>query len=97
MATFAYRAVNRVGQTDSGEVQARDHSEAVERVRSLGIVPVEVKERPARRELAPKLRGSSRTRTETTKALGELGVLLNAGLPLDRALALSLENIEQPE
>ena len=36
MATFAYRAVNRVGQTDSGEVQARDHSEAVERVRSLG-------------------------------------------------------------
>lgn len=96
MATFAYRAVNRVGQTDSGEVQARDHSEAVERVRSLGIVPVEVKERPARRELAPKLRGSSRTRTETTKALGELGVLLNAGLPLDRALALSSENIEQP-
>lgn len=97
MATFAYRAVNRQGQADTGEVQAKDRIEAVQRIRSLGVVPVEVKESTFTASGSQKLRVGPRIRNEMTKTLGELGVLLNAGLPLDRALALSLDNIEQQQ
>lgn len=97
MATFAYRAINRRGETDSGEIQAKDRMEAVQRIRNLGITPVEVREYTNAATGAPKVRVGSRIRNEVTKTLGELGVLLNAGLPLDRALALSLDNIEQAQ
>lgn len=96
MATFAYRAISRQGQANSGEVQARDRAEALARVRSLGVVPVEVRESTALRNPSTATKGNARARAETAKALGELGVLLNAGLPLDRALTLSLDTIEQP-
>lgn len=95
MATFAYRAVTPQGQANNGEVQARDRAEALQRIRGLGIVPVEIKENAPSATQVPRIKSNMRTRAEVAKALGELGVLLNAGLPLDRALALGIENIEQ--
>ena len=88
MASFAYRGITRQGQTNTGELQARNLAEAVQRVRSLGIVPVEIRERLESGARTPKAKGDARTRAEIARSLGELGVLLNAGIPLDRALAL---------
>lgn len=96
MAQFAYRAVDRRGQPATGEVQARDRSEALGRVRALGVTPLHVAEaKPG--SGAAKVKGGAKARVEVAKALGELGVLLNAGLPLDRALSLIVENIERPD
>lgn len=96
MASFAYRGVTRQGQANTGEVQARDKAEAVQRVRSLGIVPVEITESLPSTAQKPKTKADSRTRADIARSLGELGVLLNAGIPLDRALALGLDTIERP-
>ncbi len=96
MASFAYRGITRQGQTNTGELQARNLAEAVQRVRSLGIVPVEIRERLESGARTPKAKGDARTRAEIARSLGELGVLLNAGIPLDRALALCLDTIDRP-
>lgn len=95
MAAFAYRAVDRQGQHNHGEVQARDRAEAVAAVRGLGLTPVSVEAGTANGDGA-RVPGGARVRTEVAKALGELGVLLRAGLALDRALSLCTENIEHP-
>lgn len=93
MVNFAYRAVDRRGANSVGEIQASNRAEAVQRIRGLGVVPVEVTERKTSVERA-KVPGGAKVRREVARAIGELGVLLNAGLPLDRALALCLDNIE---
>ncbi len=98
MALYAYRAVNAGGRTTEGEVQARDRAEALTRVRGMGVVPVELSERKAAAGAAPSaMKANKRGRAEVTRTIDELGVLLNAGLPLDRALALCIENIEPPQ
>jgi general secretion pathway protein F len=95
MTNFAYRAVDRTGQGKRGEVQAPDRQQALAQVRRLGVTPLSIVETPARADRAHAASGS-KARAEMTKALGELGVLANAGLPLDRALALSIENVVHP-
>lgn len=97
MALYAYRAVNAGGRMTEGEVQARDRAEALVRVRGMGVVPVELSERSA----TTGTNGSTgkvnrRGRAEIMRTIDELGVLLNAGLPLDRALALCIDNLERP-
>jgi general secretion pathway protein F len=93
MAAFAYRAVDRTGRSSSGEVEARDRPAAVGAVRAMGVTPVEVIEVKGRVQ-KPTAIGGARGKAEVTKALGELGVLLNAGLPMDRALTLCVDNVE---
>jgi general secretion pathway protein F len=93
MAGFAYRAIDRTGQSSRGEVQAHNRAEALSAIRGLGVTPLDLVEVKAAARPSRSV-GGSRARTEVTKALGELGVLLNAGLPLDRSLTLCVENIE---
>jgi len=93
MAGFAYRAIDRTGQSSRGEVQAHNRAEALSAIRGLGVTPLDLAEVKAAARPSRSV-GGSRARTEVTKALGELGVLLNAGLPLDRSLTLCVENIE---
>ncbi len=94
MAVFAYRAIGRDGQGRRGEIQAQSRGEALAQVRRLGVTPLSVDEAKPMAARGPT--GGVKVRGEVTKALGELGVLTNAGLPLDRALALCLENIDHP-
>lgn len=93
MAHYAYRAIDRLGASSAGEIQAQDRAEAVQRIRGLGVVPVEVSEKKQSSARAP-VPGGAKVRGEVARAMGELGVLLNAGLPLDRALALCLDNVD---
>ncbi len=98
MPSFAYRAIGPGGRTTSGQLDAANRAAAVAQIRLLGAAPVEVRElaalasndNPARRK-AP-----GAARRAASKTLGEAAVLLNAGLPLDRALALALDNVEDP-
>jgi len=95
MAGFAYRAIDRTGQSSRGEVQAHNRAEALSAIRGLGVTPLDLVEVKAAARPSRSV-GGGRAKTEVTKALGELGVLLNAGLPLDRSLTLCVENIEHP-
>lgn len=98
MPRFAYRAMAPDGRAASGRIDAATPGEAIAQVRRLGVAPIEVT------EMAPAATNDNRAgkridgkaRRSVTKTIGELSVLLLAGLQLDRALALAIENVEHP-
>lgn len=96
MASFRYRAVTAVGKPQAGVIEDGSPRQAVEQLRRLGLTPIEVVETraPARAAAVPRL--GARSRRTVIDALSELGVLLGAGLTLDRALSICTENVARP-
>jgi general secretion pathway protein F len=90
---FTYRAVSSTGAISSGEVDAGSRDEAVAALRRKGLSPLEIKA-VAQATGGARVRLDGKARSAVTKTVGELAVLLGAGLQLDRALSLSIENIE---
>ena len=95
MANFAYRAVSSSGSSATGQIEATTRAQAVIALRRLGLSPLDINEVAAAQQVRPG-RIDGKTRAAVTKTISELAVLLSAGLQLDRALALSIENIESP-
>ena len=92
MALFAYKAAAADGQLLEGRMEAADRDAVVQRLQSQGHVPIraeEVQSAPlvsgSRIPLAMSRRGA---RVDVQVLTTELSTLLNAGLPLDRALEL---------
>ncbi len=95
MAQFRYRAVRADGSAAAGEIDAPDRAHAIAAVRQLGATPLELVPAPAAAPgRAPRAKGKELKAAGTIVA--ELAVLLDAGLQLDRALALAIENVEDP-
>ena len=95
MANFAYRAVSSSGSSATGQIEATTRAQAVIALRRLGLSPLDINEVAAAQQVRQG-RIDGKTRAAVTKTISELAVLLSAGLQLDRALALSIENIESP-
>ena len=95
MASFSYRGIAAGGALTDGSVEAVDAGAALAQLRALGVAPGAIAAAAAARARPPP--ANARVRTAITKTIGELAVLANAGLSLDRAMALALENIEQPQ
>ncbi len=93
MAMFRYRAVMANGLVAAGEVDAPDLSGAMTGLRRMGARPIEVAPvaTPARSQQS---RSNGKKRAAVVNLVGELSVLLKAGLPLDRALGLAISNVE---
>ncbi|MFZ4689185.1 MAG: type II secretion system F family protein [Polymorphobacter sp.] len=96
MAMYQYRAVKAGGAMISGQIDAPDRREAVTRLRVQGASPIEIVPAAAKTSGRPLADPGSKGRQAATKMISELAVLLGAGLSLDRALALVIENIEHP-
>ncbi|MEI9932264.1 MAG: type II secretion system F family protein [Rhizomicrobium sp.] len=96
MATYKYRAATATGQLRTGMLEGSSRADAVERVKRLGLMPIETVETSSKVSAEPKLRLNSQTRRGIVNAVSELAVLLNAGLPLDRALGVCVENLTRP-
>jgi general secretion pathway protein F len=92
MASFQYRAVDAAGRHSSGNVVALDRSKAIAEIRRAGSIPIDIVEARADRATAP--RAGGKLHAQVRRLIGELAVLLDAGLPLDRALALAIDNLE---
>ncbi|HVF64193.1 MAG TPA: type II secretion system F family protein [Casimicrobiaceae bacterium] len=101
MARFRYKAVGTTGEVATGELEAANESEIVDRLRDQGLMPMQI---------APAIPGAT-TATLTSGAKAprqslftpkrvtnaqlvaitrDLATLLNAGLPLDRALEIMI-------
>jgi general secretion pathway protein F len=92
MARFLYKSVSATGEVVEGEIEATSREFVVERLRAQGHVPIRAEE----------AKGSGRSRlsfggTKSSRGVGlkdvvimtrELATLLNAGLPLDRAMTI---------
>jgi general secretion pathway protein F len=88
MPVFVYRAADRRGQTIDGVMEAPDARSVVERLHREAYYPIRVAPHAERRGW-PTLGGSSRVRQRDLLALTQqLATLFEAGVPLDRALAI---------
>jgi len=96
MATYRYRAATASGQLRTGVLESNSRTDALDRIKRLGLMPIEAVETAAKTTAEGKLKTNSAVRQGIANALGELAVLLNAGLSLDRALAVCVENIQKP-
>lgn len=96
MANFTYRAATATGELRSGLLEVATRTEALDRLRQLGLTPIEATQSsaPAAKTKIP--RAGAGTRRALVNSIGELAVLLGAGLSLDRALTVSLENTLNP-
>ena len=92
MASFSYRAATSAGDLRSGVLEVASRSEALERLGRLGLTPIEATETRAAKPSDAAARAGAATRRAMVNAVGELAVLLGAGLSLDRALSLCVEN-----
>lgn len=90
---FSYRAVLADGTIGSGLVEAADEASAIVHLRRGGARPIALAPAAEAKRSGP-VRASAKSRKAAIALTGELAVLLNAGLPLDRSLGLAIENVE---
>lgn len=90
---FRYRGVRVNGGAVAGEIETGSEQDAIAQLRRLGITPIALD--AAREGVVARRPKAPRHNAAISRALiGELSVLLGAGLPLDRALTLAIANIE---
>src|SRR3970040_2089715 len=96
MPVFVYRAADRRGQTIDGVMEAPDARAVIERLQRDAYFPIEVASQEQGRGLAglaswPTL-GQGRVKGRDLVAFTQqMAMLLEAGLPLDRALGIQEE------
>ena len=92
MPTFTYRASDRQGQTIDGVMEAPDARGVVERLQRDAYFPIRIAPQAERRSvLSLGFSGFSRARVSHRDVLAfmhQFGTLVEAGLPLDRALVI---------
>ncbi|WP_096704328.1 type II secretion system F family protein [Magnetospirillum sp. 15-1] len=95
MAGFRYRAViPATGRIATGTIEGVSRTAVMQALRRDGMMPIEAEEcRTKPVERAGGRRASAAQRKGLAHALGELAVLLGAGLPLDRALFIIVEHV----
>ena len=109
MPIFRYKAVNAAGAVATGELDAANESEIVERLRDQGMLPMQVAQAAGAGTAAgasgaaadPGPRGrwfasKTVTRDQLLSMTRELATLLQAGLPLDRALEILISLAASP-
>ncbi len=97
MPNFHYRAVSGAGDMVEGDMEAASRSMVVERLREQGHFPLNVDEAGGLKGLLNRdLFGSGRiSQRDLAIATRELATLLQAGLPLDRALHVLVDVAEE--
>jgi type II secretory pathway component PulF len=97
MATFFFRAVASDGKVRSGSLTGNDEKLIARELRKQGLTPIYVGVAPKGSAIEIKLPsfGGSKRR-DVLFFTQELSTLLNAGVPLDRALSITGELTERP-
>ncbi len=89
MATFVYRTATRDGAVREGTIEAADRKAAAEKLKDGGLIPLSVT--PRKEGLMGGKRFVRSAKIDLIAFTTELSALLNAGLPLDRALHVILD------
>ncbi len=91
MASFRYKAVTPAGETVEGRMDAASVEDVIARLQEQGNVPLEANDAAEGGSLLGGFRRKSLAGAALVEFTEQLGVLLHAGLPLDRALQMMLE------
>src|SRR5437764_14519932 len=97
MATFFFRAVASDGKMRTGSLPSDSEKSVARELRKQGLTPIYVGVAPKSTAIEIKLPsfGGGRRR-DVLFLTQELSTLLNAGVPLDRALSITAELTEKP-
>jgi len=96
--TFFFRAVASDGKIRTGSLAGADEKGIARELRKQGLTPVYVGAAPKGGALEIKLPSfGARKRTDVLFFTQELSTLLNAGVPLDRALSITAELTDRPQ
>jgi general secretion pathway protein F len=91
MASFRYKAVTPAGETVEGRMDAASADDVIARLQEQGNVPLEASDAAGGGSLFGRLRRKTLSGAALVEFTEQLGILLHAGLPLDRALQMLLE------
>ncbi|MBU6477844.1 MAG: type II secretion system F family protein [Xanthomonadaceae bacterium] len=91
MPAFRYKAVTPAGETVEGRMDAASADDVIARLQEQGNVPLEAADAAGGGSLFGGLRRKSLSGGALVEFTEQLGILLHAGLPLDRALQMLLE------
>lgn len=99
MPLYRYKAVTATGETLVGEMEAGSRDEVVVRLQDAGNVPIEAAEASSGggKALGNLFKRSAMSGNQLSMFTSQLGTLLGAGQPLDRALITLSENSETDE
>ncbi len=99
MTLYRYKAVAPTGETLVGEMEAGSRDEVVMRLQDAGNIPIEAAEAGSGGGLAlgALFKRSAMSGNQLALFTSQLGTLLGAGQPLDRALQTLGENTESEE
>lgn len=89
MAKFRFKAAHPGGEVETGEIEARDAAVAVERIQTMGLIPIRIDAGETAADTSARSGLFARramTRDQVAAVTRELATLLRSGLPLDRAL-----------
>lgn len=103
MPVFEYQALSSAGANQSGTMEANSEAQVLERIHALGFLPLKVKLSGAASVGADSgtkkkqawFASKKVSQADIIAFTQQLSSMLNAGLPLDRALSIQLELIEQ--
>lgn len=89
MARFSYKAASSDGKLAKGIIDAADESAAISAIKSSGAILLDIRSGGQENEiLKPPFAFLKKTKYDLLTFTAELSSLLNAGLPLDRALGI---------
>ena len=94
MGLFTYQATDASGRSVDGSLEAKDERALVDKLQRMGYFPIDIRKGGDERMAEPAGRGFFSTRIpgrSVTNFTHELSVMLDAGLPLDRALTILAE------
>lgn len=97
MPWYVYKAVSPSGEVIEGELEAADQAAVIERLRGQGNVPIRAEERRGSAGMTRRVvlrRGGRISGRDIAILTREMAILLQAGLPLDRALT-TLANLSR--
>ena len=106
MPDFTYEALDKAGTTTRGTVSARDSQDAAVRVRALGVFPTRIADgkttSAATNETVAASTGEAKALTKGKKVgrldillfTREMADLLDAGLPMDRAFSVLIDQTD---
>lgn len=97
MATYVFKAIENTGNTIEGSRDAEDEQSLVRQLQAEGYIPVSVVLESSKpfNWLNFGKKGSGLSQKEVLLFTKELATLLDAGLPLDRALVVLQSSIEE--
>jgi general secretion pathway protein F len=96
VSQFSYKAVARDGRLTQGRIDAPDQRTVAQRIQGMGLIPITIEQAAAKSERGGRRFFQRVAQKDLLFFTEELSTLVNAGLPLDRSLAITAELASKP-